>query len=181
MINFEDIKSQLPVEAENIELRLFTESDISERYVGWLNDQMVVKYSNQRFYKHTKETCVDYCRSFNGSNSFFIAILAENKKMIGTMSVYFKVEHDSADIGIMLGDRESWGKGIGKTAWRIMLDFLSNVAGVRKITGGTLSCNDSMLKIMKSSGMEEDGIRKCHEVVDGLSYDMLHFAKFRKI
>ncbi|HBY56153.1 MAG TPA: N-acetyltransferase, partial [Coxiellaceae bacterium] len=98
--------------------------------------------------------------------------------MIGTMTVYINSYHSVADIGIMLGDKNYWGKGIGKEAWESVMNLLLNKTEIRKVTGGALSCNNSMVKIFKGTGMQEDGVRKNQEIVDGKLYDIVHFAKF---
>jgi RimJ/RimL family protein N-acetyltransferase len=50
---------------------------------------------------------------------------------------------------------------------------------IRKVSGGALRCNVAMVNIMRNAGMQPDGVRLAHELVDGVSHDMLHFAIFR--
>jgi RimJ/RimL family protein N-acetyltransferase len=109
----------------------------------------------------------------------FIAIaIKDTGKMIGTMSVHCNIRHETADVGIMLGDRDFWGKGLGKISWDVLIKRLIDKCSVRKVTGGTLACNHSMVKIMIGTGMQEDGIRRAQELVDGQAFDMVHYAKF---
>ena len=56
-----------------IYLTLFELQDITPEYIGWLNDQEVVKFSNQRFFKHTHKTSVNYLKSFEGTSNLFLA------------------------------------------------------------------------------------------------------------
>ncbi|MDP1604346.1 MAG: GNAT family protein [Legionella sp.] len=172
------IKSFFPLQGEQVHLHLFKREDITESYVGWLNDKDVVRYSNQRFINHSIASSVDYFNSFQKNNALFVAIrLKDTGQMVGTMTVYFNYQHQVADIGIMIGEKNCWGKGIGKDAWLTLLTFLSNEVGVRKITGGTLALNLGMIKIMRETGMKEDGVRREHELVDGKAHDILHFTK----
>ena len=47
------LKSGMPVTIDgNLSLRVMAEKDITSAYVAWLNDDEVVKYTEQRFY-HT--------------------------------------------------------------------------------------------------------------------------------
>lgn len=171
------IKPLFPLQGEKVSLHLFNREDITESYVGWLNDKEVVRYSNQRFIHHSMESCLDYFSSFQKNNALFIAIrLKDNCQMVGTMTVYFNYHHKLADIGIMVGEKSCWGKGIGKDAWMTLLNFLSKEVEVRKITGGTLDLNSGMIKIMRDAGMKEDGVRQGHELIDGQPHDILHFT-----
>ena len=171
-----------PIQGEKIQLNNFTNNDITEHYLSWLNDPEVVKYSNQRFVKHSRSTSIKYLESFSATSNLFLAIYLKDEKIhVGTMTVYISDEHETADIGIMIGDRNWWGHGIGGDAWRTMQIWLLEEARIRKVTGGTLRCNKSMINIMLNCDMKSDGIRKAQELVGGEAQDILYFAKFRTI
>ena len=95
------------------------------------------------------------------------------------MTVYFSKNHKTADIGIMIGNREFWGKGIGEEAWLAVMELLLNKTDIRKITGGTVSCNKGMIRIFQKVGMIQDGLRKDHEIIDNKVHDIIYFAKFK--
>ncbi len=180
MLEVSEIKGLFPIIAGEIKLRLFREDDITDSYVSWLNDPEVVKYSNQRFRVHSIATSTEYFLTFEGGSSIFLAVVArDGGQVFGTMTIHCIPQHEIADVGILIGEREYWGKGIGKSAWGAVLELLSNDACVRKVTGGTLSCNFGMIKIMKDTGMQEDGVRIAQELVDGQAHDIVHFAKFK--
>jgi len=160
--------------------RLFSEDDISDSYVSWLNNPEVVKYSNQRFRAHSIPIVLEYFLTFEGGSSIFLAVVTKDGgQVFGAMTIHCIPEHETADVGILIGESKYWDKGIEKVAWRTVLELLSNDACVRKVAGGTLSCNFGMIKIMKDTGMQEDGVRRAQELVDGQAHDILHFAKFK--
>jgi RimJ/RimL family protein N-acetyltransferase len=180
MHNKKEIINLFPLIGNDVELSLFCESDIIEPYIGWLNDSTVVKYSNQRFRVHTVDSSLQYFQSMKQADAIFIGIKdRQTKALIGTMTAYFNRPHQTADMGIMLGNKDSWGKGIGQQAWGLLLNFLLTQAVVRKVTGGALSCNHGMVSIMKKTGMVPDGIRLSQELVEGQLQDIVHFAAFR--
>lgn len=176
------IKDQLPLRTELVNIRMFSMDDINELYIGWLNDKEVVKYSNQRFIQHTRESCINFYDSFKQSQSLFLAI--ENigdESMIGTLTIHCNTNHGTADIGILLGDKNYWGKGYAKQAWCSVVDLLSNVPNIRKVTAGTLNCNLPMIGLMEASNMKLDAIRSSQELVDGQAMDIVYYARFRKL
>lgn len=179
MIDLAALKSQFPIEGEQLSLRLFNRDDITDSYVSWLNDPQVVKYSNQRFRTHTIASCEDYFNTFEQACALFIAIEhKQHNEMIGTMTVYINPHHATADIGVLLGNTHYWGQGLGHQCWQLMLNQLLASPQLRKITAGTLSCNHSMRQLMIKSGMVADGIRKAQEVVEGQACDILYYARF---
>lgn len=158
-----------------VELRPFLETNITPAYLGWLRDPQLMKFSNQRFRQHDEASCLAYLASFKDSDNLFMAIYRD-AQFIGTMTAYQSSHHQTADMGLLIG-ASCQGLGLGKDAWITLMDHLL-LTGCRKVTGGAVRCNTAMVRIMESSGMQADGIRKAQELVDGSAQDILHFARF---
>lgn len=141
--------------------------------VGWLNDPEVVRYSEQRHKHHTLESQMDYL--LNGPSEFY-QIYYDNK-FVGTVSAYIDKPNRVADVGILIGEKKLWGKGIGFLAWKVMCDLLFK-AGARKIEAGCMSINEPMKRICEKYGMTEEGIRIDHFLIDGSSSSMVLYGKF---
>jgi len=160
-------------------LRPFITSDIVRSYIGWLNDPEVVRFSNQRFRRHDAETCVSFFESFRGTDNLFLAIAGvDERRIVGTMTAYRSRYHGTVDVGIMLGDRQVWGRGYGFEAWSILADWLLGAGGMRKLTCGTLACNHAMRSIAERSGMRLEAIRQAQEIVAGTPQDIVYYARF---
>jgi ribosomal-protein-alanine N-acetyltransferase len=156
-------------------LKPFNESNITPKYLKWLNDPDLMKYSNQRFKKHDVFSSKHYLNSFMNTDNLFYAIYFE-EIFIGTITAYISKNHKTADMGILIGN-EMQGKGFGLDAWNTLMGHLTNLK-IRKISGGALRPNLAMIKIMMNSGMTPDGMRLAHELFEGVPEDILHFSKF---
>jgi RimJ/RimL family protein N-acetyltransferase len=173
------MRDELRVVGELVTLSNFLENDINDSYISWLNDPVVVRYSNQRFNNHSLQNCKKYLESFDGNDNLFLSIkLKENSEMIGTMTAYFN-HHNVVDVGIMIGNKEEWGKGYGFDAFNTLINWLKIQNKVRKITAGAMSCNKGMINLMQKSGMSYEATRKLHEVYDGKLVDIVHYALFK--
>jgi ribosomal-protein-alanine N-acetyltransferase len=160
-------------------VRPFKFGDISEDYLGWLRDPDVVRFSNQRFRLHTLETCQAYLASFKDSANHFLAICDRTSGvMLGTLTVYRKVPHCTADVGIMVGERTVWGQGVGAEAFCLVLSALKASGVIRKITAGTLVVNRGMVRIMEKAGMHREATRCAQELLDGVPVDVVYHATF---
>lgn len=165
-----------------LDIRPFTEADISDAYIGWLNDPEVTRYSNQRFRTHDRATSLAYVQSFAGSDDRFLLVTRRaDGAAIGTLTVYVSRPHGTADVGIMIGERAMWGGGYGQEAWDLVLDWLSREPAIRKVTAGTLAVNSGMLRLMERSGMTHEATRRAQELIDGTPVDMLYYARFRDV
>ncbi len=169
----------LDVSGDKVALRLFTADDIRDDYVGWLNDPIVTRFSNQRFATHDRASCEAYLRSFEGSPNLFLAVLAgSGGPIIGTMTAYRAPQHGTADLGILIGERSCWGQGYAGEGWALLSQWLIDEADVRKLTAGTLAVNAPMIRLAERSGMTLEGRRERQEVFEGAEVDILYFARF---
>jgi RimJ/RimL family protein N-acetyltransferase len=176
MTDQESIGGLVSIPGSRVLLKRFDASHITPVYLEWLNDAALMRYSNQRFRKHTETSCLSYLATFEDSDNLFLSIY-HGEQFIGTMTAYISRVHQAADMGLLIGT-EGQGKGLGLDAWSTLMRHLFE-HGMRKVSGGTLRCNAAMVRIMEKSGMAADGVRLRHELVDGVAQDILHFAKFR--
>jgi ribosomal-protein-alanine N-acetyltransferase len=168
-----------PLASERVLVRPFTASDISDAYLGWLRDPEVVRFSSQRFRVHTRETCQAYLASFEHSTNHFLAICdRQSGSMLGTLTVYRSIPHGTADIGIMVGQRQVWGQGFGAEAFCLVLSALKDSGVIRKVTAGTLAANRGMVRILEKAGMRHEATRHAQELLDGAPVDVVYHAIF---
>ena len=129
----------------------------------WFADKDVVRYSELRH---------GTIREFPGS---LWAINADIH--IGNLGVEYDIPNQTADLSILIGEKDYWGKGYGLEAWSIMLGHLLET--YRKVTAGTMAVNVPMLRVFEKSGMEIEGVRKRHFLFEGQEVDLIMAAKFR--
>jgi len=159
----------------------FQKKHLSSTYINWLNDPEIVKYSSQRHLKHTLKSCKNYWNSFKGTKNFFWAIETKTDKIhIGNINAYIDIYNNTADIGIIIGERDIWGCGYGLEAWNGVINYLFEIMKVRKITAGTLILNKGMINIMLRSGMKEEGRRIKQELINNIETDIVYFGLFNK-
>lgn len=163
-------------------LRPFLQSDITPEYISWLNDPEVVRYSNQRFIKHTETSCRAYLDSFRGTPNMFLSVrtLVSNRQ-VGTMTAYVSLLHETVDIGILIGRKSMWGTGVGQDAWDTLINWFITDRRIRKVTAGTLSENKGMLRIMERSGMRREAILPGQELLAGKPLDVYRYAKYSSL
>ena len=167
------------LKGDYIYLRNFELEDITDEYLSWLSDPVLMRYSNQRFREHNRETAKEYMDVARSGENLFCAVVGiETGEVVGSIAARVDTTHSTADIGIMLGKREARGKGVGLAAWTLVESHLFDSLRLRKITAGTLRLNQPMINLALASGMHLEGVRRNQELVEGSAVDMLLFAKF---
>lgn len=175
-----DTPSSLMLAGSNIVLRPFGPEDINAEYLSWLNDPLVVRFSNQRFQTHDRSSSQQYLASFSGTDSRFFSVRRKkDDAAIGTMTAYFSRVHGTADVGLLIGASSSWGKGYGLDSWSTLCDWLLYEQGIRKLTAGTAAPNTAMVRIMEHYGMHHEATRKSQEIFENKAVDIVYYAKFR--
>ncbi len=158
----------------------FGPEHLTSRYVGWLNDPEVVRYSEQARYPHTLESCRAYIESFEGTPHYFWAIVCADRELahIGNLAAIIEPVDLVADVRILIGEKRAWNRGYGREAVALACRFLLTDAGMPKVAAGTLAANKGMLGIMRALGMQEDGVRRRHVMHDGRPIDVHYAALF---
>jgi ribosomal-protein-alanine N-acetyltransferase len=152
------------IATDRLTLEPFAPNMVSERYVSWLNDPDVVRYSEQRHRRHTHETCLAFVQGIDHERAHMWAI--SNGRHIGNITAHRDVPNRTADVGILLGERDEWGKGYGYEAWTAVCNWLL-ASGARMVTAGTMEANRAMVRIFQRSGMTIEAIRPGYFLLDG--------------
>jgi len=165
---------------DRLTLRPFdTNVHLTERYVAWLNDPDVVRYSEQRHRTHSLESCRAFVAGFNNGPSRLWAIERTADGLhIGNIHADIDSANRLADVAVLLGAREVWGQGYGLEAWNAVLDWLLGSGGIRKAVAGCMQSNAAMVRIMAHSGMVPDGTRSAHYLLNGNPEDIIFCARF---
>jgi len=158
----------------------FSQSHLTDRYVGWLNDPDVVRYTEQRHFKHTQDTCRQFANSLSAAGDSFFAVETHTHGHVGNLVVRYDRPNDAANLAILIGDRAAWGGGYGTEAWTAMLANLLQQEGLRKVFAGTMSENTRMLAVMRKSGMVIEGRQPGLFVLDGREVDMVFAGAHRE-
>lgn len=169
------------VKAQRLRITPFHRRFITNRYINWLNDPDVNRLTNQSSHMHTKASCIDYLDSYHNSGNMFWAIVEvqEGHGHIGNINAILDKELQIADLGILIGEKQLWGKGYGLEAWLLVCNYLFSSTSVSKITGGTPLNNKAMISIFRKAGMREQTPAIVQDMVAGELIDCIVFELTR--
>ena len=167
------------VKSKNLEIRKFEKKHISEKYISWLNNKRLMKYSDQRFYKHDFKSVMNYFDFMKKKNNFFFAIIEKSSHLghIGNISVYFDKQNKTAEMSILIGEKKARGLSYGLEAWSSVLFELLKMKSVNKVVAGTMKINKKMVSIMKKSKMKKAGERKSFIYHNKSYQDLVFYQK----
>lgn len=138
-------------------------------YLAWLNDIEVTRYLGRNEYLKPVgfETVREYVEALWQSPycHFFAVLHKDGDVFIGTAKVNFisqsGLTHRIADVGIMIGRKDYWGKGLATDTLGTVSRHAFEVLGARKLSAGGIDRNIGVVKAFKNIGFVEEGrIRK---------------------
>lgn len=169
----------------NIILREFSEENLhDEKYFKWLRDLDVVETINRiEYILPIKFSEVEkYVNNlWNSSHDAFFSIYTKDKnEFIGTQRVSeINWRTGTANLGILIGEREYWGKGIAKDSISVICDYCFNKLSLRRLVANTLATNIAMGKCFERLGFKLEGILREDSLIKGKYVDRNLYGLFK--
>ncbi|MCM8787251.1 MAG: GNAT family N-acetyltransferase [Candidatus Omnitrophica bacterium] len=159
---------------KKIILRPLVEKDINKKYLCWINDREVTKYMETGVFPTTLKELNDYYNRIKNSKTDVIFAICDKKtkKHIGNIKLGgINWIHRFANLGIMIGDKNYWGRGYGQEACKLLLEYAFKRLNINKITLGVYSNHKRAIKTYKKVGFVIEGRIKGIFYIDGKFLD----------
>ena len=158
----------------NLELK-----DIEGNYPKWFDDPEVCRYNGHEPFTKTKQDFVDYVTKVSNSEKDYVFAICdkENNRHIGNIAIQ-KIDwkNKNADVAIIIGEKDYWGKGVGREAWKLAMDFGFNILKLHRLYCGTYEENIGMQGIAIACGMKEEGRLKQAAFKNGKYSDIILYG-----
>ena len=162
------------LESERLLLRPIELADVNEAYRAWMNDPAVMQYTESRFQSHSMEQIRQYVESVqaDASSRFFAIIEKASAKHIGNVKIgHMQPVHRSADVGIIIGDKSSWGKGYATEALKLAAGYAKETLKLHKLWAGIYANNPGSVAAFRRAGFVEEGRFAQHWFSNGVYVD----------
>jgi len=147
-------------EGEQLYLRPLERADLDERYLGWLNDPEVMRYLETGTFPTTGQDLEKFYHDVTGSRSQVILAVVDKKtdKHIGNVKLGpIHWIHRYACFGMLIGDKNFWGKGAGQEATRLAVEYGFYRLNLRRIDLGVFAEHASAVRCYEKVGFQVEG------------------------
>ena len=149
-----------------------------------MTDSETIKYLESRFLKPTLPELQEYVQSISDSldGCMFRIMMKEPEKHIGNIKVdKIDMNHKTAEVGIVVGEKAFWGKGIATESIRLINHFLFSNLELDKITAGCYADNIGSCRAFQKNGYEVEGVlREQCCLPDGSRTDVFRLGLLRR-
>jgi RimJ/RimL family protein N-acetyltransferase len=164
---------------EKLYLRGLETSDLEGEYFDWLNDREVTKFLDSGAFPNTPERLEEYYRSVALSpNNVMLAIIdKESDKHIGNIRLGpINWITRIAPLGIMIGNKEFWGKGYATEAIQLILEYAFKRLNLHKVNAGIVAIHQASIRAFEKAGFKIEGQARSQFYLDGDYYDSLYLG-----
>lgn len=167
---------------ERIYLRGLEESDLSGNYFQWFNDEEVCRENSHHRFPNSQARMKAYLEEVSSSRDALVLaiVVKQDDSHIGNITLQ-AIDHinRSAELAIILGEKDYWGKGYAGEASRLIIKHGFDQLNLNRIYFGTAEKNEGGRKLMKAIGMVEEGRSRQAFYKNGQTEDMIHFSLLR--
>jgi RimJ/RimL family protein N-acetyltransferase len=176
---------------DNIMLSPFTDLDKWENYITWFEKPEIVNLTSHGIIPKTEKDFDEYT-SNNGNGYICYKICIEEEKNEGK-GIFYKIIHignvalqsinwinRSAELAIIIGEKDYHGKGIGTFAVKCMLYHAFMKMGLNRVWSGTSEKNIGMQKVFEKCGFEKEGVFRKAKFLNGEFTDIWEYAILKK-
>jgi len=158
-------------------LRPVAEEDSTIVY-DWFNDKDIIDRIVGFRVRVSLEEALDWCVRASRENDddikWIIEPNEEPSKPIGFVGLYnVDLINENAEIAIIIGDKNFWGRGIGEKSLRLVCDFAFKYLGLKLISAQILSDNEPSLSLFRKVGFKEEGLLKSRIYRNGIWHDIV--------
>lgn len=151
-------------------------------YHKWVNDPIVRTYVGVEFPETLEVIKKEWFSDIRDEKNIWLEIWhKENQIPVGLVG-FFQISnlHRRAELGIIIGESEYWGKGIGTEAINLIINYGFNTLNYRKILASVNTPNIRSLGMCKKIGFIEEGHQKDMDYIDGKWTDIILLGIFKK-
>lgn len=154
-------------------------SDVSDRYVAWLNDARIVAQTEQAGLQHDADSVRAYVEAnLRASDALIWRIVAAGIHVGNLRLSRIHEIHRRAAIGLIIGESSARGRGIGACAIRLAANHGLGGMGLNKISAGLYATNLPSRTAFERAGFHLEAVLRRHAWHQGHFIDILQMAKF---
>jgi RimJ/RimL family protein N-acetyltransferase len=119
-------------------------------------------------------------QSRDGGGDWTNFAIEADEKLIGSCGLFhFDQTARTCELGIGIGDREYWGRGYGRDALRVLLDYAFRLRNLHKVWLRVNAVNERAIRAYRACGFIEEGRLRQQVWGDGAYVDLVYMGVLR--
>ena len=167
----------LRINPETIFLRQLTISDVTDRYLGWLNDPEINRFLEIRHSPPiTIEDAIKFIENCEKSHRHHWGIFVEGAHVGNISCSLYNHTYKWVDISNLIGEKEYQKSDLCKIALSNAMQYLFDVSGFHRIQAGTYNIHFAGITLLTNLGFKKEAVLREAAIVDDKYVDSLKFG-----
>ncbi len=171
------------IETTRLILACLREDHVTQTYLSWMEDPEVNQYLETRFTPSSLESLRSYVAGIRASSHSYLfgIVVGETGTHVGNIKLGpVSEQHGSASIGLVLGDRNAWGKGYASEAIAAVTAWAFDTLALDKLTAGSYQRNGGSIGAFQRCGFVVEGVQRSQvRLADGERDDVVLLGRAR--
>jgi Acetyltransferases, including N-acetylases of ribosomal proteins len=170
------------MDGPRISLRPLQREDLNDRYLSWVNDPDVTRYTETGAFPQTFQDLENFYRDVTSSRTQVILAIVEKKagQHIGNVKLGpINSIHRRATLGILIGEKQFWGNGFGADTTRLAVEYAFYRLNLRRVDLGGFAEHESAVHCYENVGFKVEGRFRQDLFQDGEYKDRLWMGLLR--
>jgi FemAB family protein len=154
---------------------------LAPEYLDWLRSRQVRKYLESRFEDYSGTALREFVEQCNASTTVLLLGIRrlDRQRHVGNIKLGWDANHMVGDIGIMIGDVDSWGHGFASEAVDLLTRLAFKRLGLRKVVAGIYDGHRGSMRVFQRCGFRVEATLKEHVLLEGVATDVLQMRLLR--
>lgn len=172
------------LKGKKVLLRPIKRSDISF-FLKWFNDPEIIQYLT-RYLPMTEmaeEKWIEELATKPQSEVVFIIEVIEDgsNKPIGNCGLHrIHPKDHTAEIGIVIGEKDYWGKGYGTEATQLLIEYGFKQLNLHRVSSWVIEFNKRSIKLCEKLGFQKEGVLRKAIFKNGQFWDKILFGLLKE-
>ncbi|TKI57406.1 GNAT family N-acetyltransferase [Brevibacillus antibioticus] len=166
-------------QSERVYLRKMTGEDV-DVYHTWRNDVEVMWTTNPSMDVFTWDDTNGFVNQVilqgSSSKSYMIVDSQTNRPIGITSLIQIDLKNRNAECIIDIGEKEYWGKGYGREALKLLLDYAFLEMNLHRVSLRVFSFNEKAIRLYERLGFKQEGISRQFLFREGKWHDIVHMG-----
>ena len=145
-------------------------------WIGWLNDKIITKYSDQKYSKHTITSQKKFLKMKIKSGNCILFKIYYKKIFVGVIEIgNIYQNNQNCEIMYFIGNKKYFSKVIATEAIQLALKYVKKIK-VKKVYAGVYANNIASIKVLKKNKFKIEG-----KISNFFNFKLKHKTRISKI
>ena len=161
---------------DQITFKVLEQSDVSPRYISWLSNPLVNRFSDNQYRKVSLDSQRKYVQSCIDSPTIILwGIFLDNLHIGNIVLDNINYIHSRSEVTYLLGDSNCWGRGIASHSVKFAVKYAKLDLGLHKLYAGVAKPNIASIKVLQKCGFSREAIRESHLLYNNIRMDQIDY------